>query len=318
MNYNAIIMVTPPKIDILKISYPYMLKNLGEGLNKIIMVANTSTRQSIIDAFGNDPRVSFLDEETIMDGLTLKRIQEIMVELCGKPHRAGWYYQQFLKMAYSYICEDDYYLVFDSDTIPLNPIPYFAEDDRPCFITKIEYHKPYFDTIDVLFDGKVGRVDPKESYIAENMMISKALMQEMIEKINSNSNLTGDTFYEKILRAVDSKIVRATGFSEFETYGNYVMTLHPESYHKIKLRTQRLGAFIVGDTPTTEQLEWAAKDYDIMSIEPFGRRWLANKTKKASIREKYTAKEIFLKYIKLSDMLDRLKRKKVIYYDEEY
>lgn len=317
MSYNAIIMVTPPKIDILKISFPYLLKNLGNDLNKIILVANDSNRPIIEKAFGNENRVEFLNEEAIMEGLTLAKIKSIMYSICGKTSRAGWYYQQFLKMAYSYICRDDFYLVFDSDTIPLHPIPYFGEDKKPSFITKIEYHKPYFDTIEVLFDGKVSRVNEKESFIAENMMISKTIMQEMIERIMSNDHLTGMTFYERIMHAIDSSIIRATGFSEFETYGNYVMTYHSDEYHKIKLRTQRLGAFIVGDHPTAEQLEWVSHDYDIISIEPFGRRWLAKYTMRPGIRTKYSARELFLKYIKYSDFLDQLRGKKVIQYDEQ-
>ena len=217
---------------------------------------------------------------------------------------------------HSFSNHNDYYLVFDSDTIPLHPIPYFSTDGRPNFITKIEYNKPYFDTIDRLFDGKVGRVNPAESFIAENMMIDKKLMIEMLDVIMANSKIKGDTFYEKALNAVNRDYVRYTGFSEFETFGNYVMTFHPQEYGKVKIRTQRLGAFLLGDEPNEEQLKWASNDYDIISIEPFGRRWLGKKTKQNSVREKYSAKELFDKYIKMSNLLDRIMLKRVIKYDE--
>ncbi|SHN65804.1 hypothetical protein SAMN02745247_03014 [Butyrivibrio hungatei DSM 14810] len=315
MGYNAIIMATPDKLHILSKSYPYMIKNLGPGLKHIKIVANTKCKKMIEDAFATEDRVEFLDEEEILQGLTLSKIKEILKSICGYDYRAGWFYQQFLKMAYSYICEDDYYLLFDSDTIPLHQINYFSKDGKPCFVTKIEYHRPYFDTIDTLFDGEVKRVNPKESFIAENMMISRMFMQEMIEKIMINPHLEGKTFYEKILKSVDRNVVKDTGFSEFETYGNYIMTFHPEAYHKMKLRTQRMGAFLLGDDPDEAQLEWAANDYDIMSFEPFGRRWLTKKTKSEKIRKKYSAKQIFEKYIKFSHLYDLIRYGSYIKYD---
>ncbi len=309
-------MVTPEKFHILKTAYPYMVQNLGEGLNNIIFVANSKYEADINSTFANEPKVIFLDEEKVMDGLNIEHIREILRGLCGKDFRAGWFFQQFLKMAYSYICKDDYYLVFDSDTIPLHPIQYFSDNGKPNFITKIEYHKPYFETIDRLFNGRVGRVNVNESFIAENMIINKKIMIRMIEDIMTNDKLFGDSFYEKALNAVDKEFVKYTGFSEFETYGNYVMTYYPEEYGKIKIRTQRLGAFLLGDDPDEEQLKWAANDYDIISFEPFGRRWLTKKTKQEAVRSKYTAKELFKKYIKLSNFLDRITFKKVIRYDE--
>lgn len=315
MNYDVIVMVVPEKISILKTSYPYMIKNLGGGLRNIILVANKKTKPLIDEAFGDNDRVVFMDEENIMNGLSLEHIKDILFSICGKDFRAGWFYQQFLKMAYAYISRDEYYLVFDSDTIPLHKIPYFTEEGTPNFITKIEYNKPYFDTIKILFSGQVGRVNPNESFIAENMMISKTLMIEMIDTIMSNNEVGGDTFYEKILNSVDKEFVKYTGFSEFETFGNYVMTYHPDAYRKIKIRTQRMGAFLVGENPNTDQLEWLSNDYDIVSFEPFGRRWLVNYTKKEKNRKKYSAKQLFEKYIRLSNTLDRLMLKRVIQYD---
>ena len=40
------------------------------------------------------------------------------------PRATGWYFQQLLKYSYAYEnVEDDYYLIWDADTIPLRPIP---------------------------------------------------------------------------------------------------------------------------------------------------------------------------------------------------
>lgn len=309
MKYDAILMVVPEKIELLKTTYAYLLKNLGA--ERIILVANKECKQQIDEVFGNVSQISFMDEDEVLDGLTFNSIREHLERICGDGHRTGWYFQQFLKMAYAYKCKNEYYLLFDSDTVALNEIPYFGDDGKPQFITKREYYQFYFDTMDKLFGGKVGRVDPNVSYIAENMMINKKVMIEIMESIEANSLIPGDVFYKKILNAINPDIVKNTGFSEFETYGNYVKTLYPDMYNNIKLRTQRLGTFLFGKQPSTAQLEWAAKDYDIMSFESHGKTWLAKKTSSERTREKYSAKDLFKKYKRISDLVDILMRRPV-------
>lgn len=313
MNYDVIMMVIPENITLLKTAYPYLCNNLGA--DRIIFVANNLCKEIIEETFGHEKNVLFMDEEYIYDGMTYERIKTILNSLCGNSQRTGWFYQQFLKMAYSYKCKNDYYLVFDSDTIPLRKISYFDENENPRFIIKTEYHKPYFDTMKILFNGKVNRVDENVSFIAENMMIDKTIMIELIEAITGNDKLEGDSFYEKILNAIDRSVVYCTGFSEFETYGNYVMTYYPNKYSRIKLRTQRRGSFLLGTDPTPDQLEWAAKDYDIMSFEIYGNKWLGKKTKDIKTRNKNSAAGIFNKYIWISDLYDRLRGREVIKYD---
>ncbi len=313
MKYDAILMVVQDKIPLLKTSYPYLCSNLGA--ERIFFVANIKCKQEIEKAFGNN-RIEYYNEDEIMGGLTLSKIKSYLEDLCGDSHRAGWFYQQFLKMAYAYRSRNDYYLIFDSDTVPINRINYFGKDERPNFITKIEYHKPYFDTLDKLFDGEIKRLDKNISYIAENMIINRNIMIEIIDRIMSNQNLVGDTFYERILNAINLDVVMYTGFSEFETYGNYVSTLYPGMYNRIRLKTQRMGSFLFGTEPTKEQLEWAAKDYDIISFETYGRTWLSKKTKSERIRERYTAKEIFDKYIWMYYLWESIRGREVIKYED--
>ena len=313
MVYDAILMVIPDKVPLLKTSIEYMIKNLGA--DRIFLVANKSCELLINNELACYDNVLFLDEEAIFDGLNIEKIRDILKDLCGDYGRAGWFYQQFLKMAYAFKSDNEYYLVFDSDTVPLNNIKYFSEDGKPCFITKVEYHKPYFDTLDVLTEGKVRRVDKNISYIAENMIINKKIMVEIIDMIMNNQNLKGDLFFEKILYAISKDVVKYTGFSEFETYGNYIMTNYPSTYNRMKLRTQRRGTFLFGPLPNSEQLEWASKDYDIISFENYGHSWLKNITNSPKIREKYTASQMFRKFIWISNLVDVLRGREVIKYD---
>lgn len=314
MKYDVVLMVVPDKLLLLKISMPYIIKNLG--VEKIYLVANKECENDIKDSFYNYRNVYYINEDELYDGLSFNKIKEILIELCGDSKRTGWFFQQFLKMVYACHCKNEYYLIFDSDTVPLNTISYFDDNGRPFFITKREYFKPYFDTINVLFDGAVKRVDDKISFIAENMIISKEIMQEIINRISSNDLLEGNSFYEKILKSIDRNVIMNTGFSEFETYGNYVMTFYPDMYGLKKLRTQRLGSFLFGITPNTFQLNWAAEDYDIISFEMHGRRWLQKITKSEKVVKCTSAKKLFNKFIKISNFLDRINGFPVVKIDD--
>lgn len=300
--YDVIIMVTSEKLPLLEVSYPYLKENLGA--KNIYFIANKVLEKRVTDIWRG--KIKFIDEESIMPGLSISVIKDILITKCGDSHRAGWFYQQFLKMAYSQICENEYYLLWDADTVPLHEIYYFENGTIPCFITKREYYSGYFETIRRLFEGRVGRVNPQISYIAENMMIHKGYMQEILEEIQTNKTLQGDTFYEKILDAVPQSIVSYTGFSEFETYGNYMETLHPGVYKQKKLRTQRLGSFLLGTTPSREQLEWVAQDYDIISFEEHGKQWLKNLTQRRWIQKHFHAESLFNLFIGISNFSDRI------------
>lgn len=300
--YDVIIMVTPEKIPLLEASYLYLEQNLGA--KNIFLIANKMLEKRITNIWNS--KMKYIDEESIMPGLSLSAIKDILIKKCGDSHRAGWFYQQFLKMAYSQVCKNDYYLLWDADTVPLHKINYFENGETPYFITKKEYYSGYFETIDRLFNGRIGRVNPQVSYIAENMMIHKEYMKEIIEEILANKTLRGDTFYEKILDAIPPRIISCTGFSEFETYGNYMDTMHPGVYKQKKLRTQRLGSFLLGTSPSREQLEWVAQDYDIISFEEHGKQWLKKLTQKRWIQKCFHAQNLFKLFIGISNFNDRI------------
>jgi hypothetical protein len=136
---------------------------------------------------------------------------------------------------------------------------------------KSEHHIPYFKTINVLFDGSVSKLINK-SFIAEHMMIDRDIMIEMITKIENNKNIKGSIFFEKILFAIDKDEISGSGFSEFETYGNYVLKYHPRKYSFRELRTLRQGAtFIDKSDLNNDVLNWIAKDYDTISFESWSK-----------------------------------------------
>lgn len=258
-NVDVVIMVTKKDLNILKISVPYIEKYIQP--TNIVCVGNCCLKNEI-----EDMGCIFNDENLIIEGLNYKCISELIIKRGGSAKRTGWYFQQFLKMAYSTVCKNEFYIVWDADTIPLQKLDYF-KNDKFLFMTKKEYHAPYFFTISKLFNNNVKRINKDTSFIAENMVIDKILMQEMISKIEANKSISGDRFFEIIINAIELDALSKSGFSEFETFGNYVTTYHMEKVELIRRKALRIGAYICGYHPSTEQLSWLSQYYEIVSIE---------------------------------------------------
>ena len=102
-----------------------------------------------------------------------------------------------------------------------------------------------------------------------------------------------ESFWEKILWAIPEQSLQKSGFSEFETFGTYVVTRHPDRYALRHLETLRSGKNILGEAPTQEMLDWAAASYDTVSMEKFSvstpLRYLAGSE---SYRGRHTAAQL--------------------------
>ncbi|MDR2802808.1 MAG: DUF6492 family protein [Treponema sp.] len=231
--------------------------------DKIVVVANIETKD-FVEKIGN---LEFCDEDTLLEGLTLARIKELIGSMLGTTERGGWFFQQFLKLAYAYKSQHKHYLIWDSDNIPLNNIVFWNNEGK-CLFNVIPgyYNVPEYEIINKLFCGTVKRPTEK-SFIAEHMMIDRDCMLDMLAKIENNKNLSGTNFYEKIVSAMDKN---NTSFSEFEVYGSYAMTYYPDLYsiRKPKLRHLREGAMVVEKGVLDyKTLEWLSKNYDSVTFE---------------------------------------------------
>ena len=201
------------------------------------------------------------------DELLLKEnIVNIFIKLgINNTERVGWYEQQFLKMSYSKICENEYYLLWDSDTFPIKPVKMF-ENGFPIFDLKNEFNRPYFTTLNRLIpDLKFS----KFSYISEHMIIKTEFMRKLIETIENNINIPGQFFWEKILRSIDKKNIIYSGFSEFETYGSFVDNYYKNCYkHRIWSSKRDMVKYYNNiDNLSNNDLQWLSKDYDAITFE---------------------------------------------------
>lgn len=207
--------------------------------------------------------VIVLDENTLLDGLTFSSVAS-RLEKFGYKSKTGWYFQQFLKYAFALSpYASEYYLTWDSDTIPLRNIPFFS-NGKPLFTMKKEYNPSYFTTIKSLFN-----VDKLTdfSFIAEHMVFKTEIVKEMLSFIMS-TNMEGDTWMDKILNAGDYTM-EYPPFSEFETYGTYCYLKHPNFYDTRTLSTLRCAGYMRGRQIPEKMLNELALDLDTASFEVY-------------------------------------------------
>ena len=146
--------------------------------------------------------------------------------------RSGWLFQQFVKLSGS-IGTCRHYLCIDADHILIRPHVFLAEGGETVLYMSYEQHQPYYDIIHRLFPAL--HLAPL-SFVAHKMLFDKELLLELQQELTATSPLEelGEansslfTFHSSlplwqlaILRSLDRSEI--SGFSEFETYGNYAL-----------------------------------------------------------------------------------------------
>ena len=266
-----------------KLVIPIVLKDIHLLLNnKHLIEQNLGVKQFVIigsddikDYIDNIENIIFIDENQLFNGLDIQKIKKILIEKTKSDQRAGWYFQQFLKMAYSFICEDEYYLVWDSDTLPLKKIEFFSKSNNPFFSYK-SFEKNdlvYFNTINKIFNYNIKLNSETKSYVVEHMLFKTEIMKELIFNIENNAELEGNSFFEKILNSISKKHINLSGFSEFETYVAFTRKNYPDLYEFRHWNNLRCGKVFVGSSPNKKVLDWISKEFISISLERYDKEW---------------------------------------------
>ena len=294
--FDALIMTTAKDYDRLQNNYYKLAETIPA--EKIFFVGTRDVGSRVMGAYLDD-KVDFLNEDHI---LPFDDVHKVMAEHMSPILKGnelprgitGWYYQQFLKMQYARICEKEYYLVWDGDTIPCKPFSMFREQgDIPYFDMKREFHKEYFDTLGKLFPGMHKSIE--QSFISEHMLFKCSIMKQMLKDIENNSNILGEKFWEKIIHAIAPQQIQSSSFSEFETYGTYVCCKFPTAYRLRDWHSFRLGGdFFDPDTITEEDYLWLSHDFDAISFEKgcFVREDHKNLFNNKKYQDKLTARQM--------------------------
>ncbi len=265
--YDTLVVVTPNDMKRLMRHYDRLAGNLP---GRLLFVGNTETCE-LADSLGIGT-VGHICEDDILPFADVHKLMTERMEplLQGRelPRGiTGWYYQQFLKMQYSKQSTERYYMVWDGDTIPCNPVSMFQEKTgKPYFDVKEEFHQEYFDTMGVLIPGLKKVIS--HSFISEHMIIDTTIMKELVAEIEKNDKLQGEAFWEKILYAIPTEKIQDSAFSEFETYGTFTAIRHMSAYALREWHSFRLaGEFFDPDTICERDFEWLGRDFGAVSFE---------------------------------------------------
>lgn len=257
---------------------------------KFVVIGNEAVKKEI--EFRNDSRVVFIDETKLV---SIEHIKQIISKRTDNDiksvMRSGWYLQQFLKYSYSFISDDEYYLLWDADTIPIHKHDMFV-DCHPVFDMKTEYNLPYFVTFSKLFPNYKKR--NSLSYISEHMLVKTDIMRELIKDI-SDSKISGDIWYEKIINSIEIADIKNSGFSDYETYGLYCLNKYPELYIERSWNSLRpAGRYFDYNEMRECDIDWLKKDYDAMSFEA---GWKLNRFVNIICRSRFTQKYFSCRFL---------------------
>ena len=267
--FDALIVVTPTDCERILPLYPRLVENFDNGN---ICFIGTQKVGELVENSAISSRSSWVDENDIVPfddvhACMAKRLAPILKGDALPRGVTGWYYQQFLKMQYANMCRDEYYMVWDGDTIPCRKINMFSpETGQPYLDLKHEHHAEYFETMGRILPG-FGKVIER-SFISEHMLFRCDIMKNLIADIEKNERIEGERFWEKIINAIEPEKIYDSSFSEFETYGTYAALRYNEVYRLREWHSFRLGgSFYEIDTITDGDLAWLGVDFDAISFE---------------------------------------------------
>jgi hypothetical protein len=213
-----------------------------------------------------DPHIegtTFIPESSLTNIVSKSEIQKIV----GKHgfayyKRAGWLYQQLIKLGADDFIEDlsDGYMVCDSDIIFLtNPYRVISELTLPYSQNFLnELHEPYFR----YFKKLTGISETAGfSFINHHMIFKRQIIRSLKDLIELKFNRRWDLAIIENL-----SYDHPSNFSEYETYGNWVYAHHLKLMRRVQLKVLDIDYI-----PTKEEENLFAKDYDILSCQAWKR-----------------------------------------------
>lgn len=213
---DIVIPTTKKDLKTLEFCIDSIFKNLKHPIGKIFIV---STDDPDIKRIAIEKKCIFIDESTVIKNLSKENIHYIV----NGEDRSGWLFQQLIKLSVDEFTYNEHILVMDSDTLLNRPVKYI-HNGKMILNTSDEHHEPYYETYKKIM-GEIA-ISPR-SFVSHGMLFSKDLLQEMKQYI-TNKNHKNWIF--AILDSTDYSNI--SGFSEYETYGNYILRHHP---NRVKL-----------------------------------------------------------------------------------
>ncbi|KAK3287903.1 hypothetical protein CYMTET_4608 [Cymbomonas tetramitiformis] len=196
-----------------------------------------------------DDSVRCLDENDVLPGVSYKTLSapgmsDNIKKLQGDNNRIGWYFQQYLKVGVALTIPDlsDHYLIWDADNIPIKPFEMFTEDGDAKFCanpssSKSRSYGRFYKHItgrELLHPERKGKV---YNFVCGYMMFYRPYVKEFLSFVDDyvQRNRPRDTLAKRgfpwsIHSVAEELFPSGTMFSEYDSYGSWVMDMHPQEF----------------------------------------------------------------------------------------
>ena len=95
--FDVIIPMTLDNLPMFKMNIEWIKKNISQ--KRIVVLGAEALRQPSMEL-----GAEFINEDSLLKGLTLQSVKNILEKRLGISKRAGWYFQQFLKLYVYLLC----------------------------------------------------------------------------------------------------------------------------------------------------------------------------------------------------------------------
>ncbi len=205
-------------LDVLPHAIESARKQVRHPIGKIFIVAPESKK--IIDLCTSKD-CKFIDENSVLP-ITKRDINYSPTKRKISVDRSGWLFQQFLKLSGDNLGSNDSFLVLDADTVLIRP-HIFEHNGKSIFFCRSLYYKPYFSTYKRLMGEEAPGPSQRIFFVSHYMYFKKSHLRELKKIIESRHNTD---WYTAILKSINKN--QWDSFSEYETYGNFMLKNHPQ------------------------------------------------------------------------------------------
>lgn len=224
-----IVILTLPKDRVLLTTYIDCLKrSLCHPIGDIYLVA---PKDPSLEEFCTERSIAFIDERTVL-GYGKERIDYSV----NGQNRAGWLFQQLLKLSGDSFVKNEQYIIVDSDTLLVQPHSFKAKS-RYVFFENTEWQEAYFRAFERLFGYEA---PTRRSFTSHMMIFNVQRLKQMKAEIERKHGVRWDSAY---IESADK--TKSSAISDYETYGNWLLYNHPEEvstvpFYNISFSRKRL------------------------------------------------------------------------------
>ncbi len=217
--------------------------------NPIINIFLVAPQSQAIRQYAKENNCIFIDEASVLPEF------EKFDYTVGGENRANWLLQQFLKLNWDQISKSKYCLIFDADTVLIKKHS-FVRNQVLIFNCSEEYHQPYFETFNRLLKIKI---KSPISFVSHFMVFERETTRSLKSTIEK---LSQSTWVNAIIN--NTNFNENSGFSEYETYGHYMMQnfrkkVRVNYYGNLSLKRENLSSL-------STLIEKYAKEYFTVSF----------------------------------------------------